>query len=314
MAKYNTFKKINGEAIIDGAIQTADIVDGTVDTTDFASGAVNTVNVADGAVESTQLAASLDLSGKSVTYRAVEDGDISSTAAIAGSKLGSGAIVQNLGYTPLNRAGDTMTGQLRFPSGTTGAPAITRTGDNDTGISFSGNSTRISAGGTTGLNVESGGRVLRENTPMFHSTGTSGWRYANSYGGSSAWRELNGNFGWSSYQRGGSNFSNGRGRFTAPIAGFYQFQFQTYGYNNNNRTDQYVHLSFGINGGNAMVAGRTPHGIWMHGSHRNHAQGIYMDLATYLNAGQYVNVRVFWRGNQSRFHGAHSVFNGYMIG
>ena len=314
MAVYNRFKKINNEAIVDGGIQTDDIVDGTVVSSDFANNAVTADEIADGAVESVKLAASLDFSGKSITYRPIDAGDISNTANIAGSKLASGAAATNLGYTPVNKAGDTMTGQIRFPTGSAAAPAITPASDTNTGISFSGNQTILSSGADEGLRVNTSGQIQRANSVMFHSTGTSGWRYANSYGGDRGWRELNGNFGWSSYQRGGTNFANGRGRFTAPTAGFYQFQFQTYGYNNNNSTNNYIHLTFGINGGNAMVAGRTPHGIWMHGSHRNHAQGIYMDLATYLNAGQYVNVRVYWNGNQSRFHGAHSVFNGYMIG
>jgi hypothetical protein len=125
---------------------------------------------------------------------------------------------------------------------------------------------------------------------------------------------LNGNFGWTGQQRGGSNFNYGNGRFTAPVAGFYQFMFETYSRNDRNNNQGYYHMSFGVNGGNGMVGGRTPHGIYGHSNaQRYYPNGTHVDLGTYLNAGQYVEVRVFWHNNQTRFHSAHSVFNGYMI-
>jgi hypothetical protein len=125
---------------------------------------------------------------------------------------------------------------------------------------------------------------------------------------------LNGNFGWTGEQRGGSNFNYGNGRFTAPVAGFYQFMFETYARNDRNNNQGYYHMSFGVNGGNGMVGGRAPHGIYGHSNaQRYYPNGTHVDLGTYLNAGQYVEVRVFWHNNQTRFHSAHSVFNGYMI-
>lgn len=311
MADYKSFKRISSAAIVDGSITNADLANDSVRNADLASDAATSTTLADGAVTSDKLAATVDLSGKSVTYRPIVVGDIADNS-VAGSKLGSGAAIDNLGYTPVNTAGDTMTGNLRLANGSASSAAISRGSDTNTGVYFSGNSTRFVVNGTNALQVESNGNVTRPASVMFHSTGTSGWRYSNSYGGP-GWRTLNGNFGWASYQRGGNNFNNNNGRFTAPVAGFYQFVFQTYGYNNTNNTNGYIHLSFGINGGNAMVGGRTPHGIFGHGTFRNHMQGVFMDLGTYLNAGQYVNVRVFWRNNQSRFHGAHSIFNGYMV-
>lgn len=313
MANYNSFKRINSEAIVDGEVVTSEIGGTTVGTTEFADGAVTENKILDGSVADTQLDTNVDISGKTVTYRAIANGDISSSAGISGGKFASGAISGNLGGAPLNKAGGTMAGALKTTTGSTGAPAVYRSGDADTGISFSGNSTTISAGGQAGVVMNTNDTLTKPNSVAFHSPGTSGWRYANSYGGT-GWRSMNGNFGWTGQQRGGSNFNYGNGRFTAPIAGFYQFQFETYARNDRNNNQGYYHMSFGVNGGNGMVGGRTPHGIYGHSNaQRYYPNGTHVDLGTYLNAGQYVEVRVFWHNNQTRFHSAHSVFNGYMI-
>jgi len=313
MANYNSFKRINSEAIIDGEIVTAELANDSVGQDQLADGAVTEAKILDGAVTDGKLASDFDISTKTVTYRTIVNGDINASADIAGGKFASGAIEGNLGGAPLNRAGGTMTGQLKTTTGSAGAPAVYRSGDGDTGISFSGNSTTISAGGQTALVMNSNDNLTKPNSVAFHSPGTSGWRYANSYGGT-GWRSLNGNFGWTGEQRGGSNFNYGNGRFTAPVAGFYQFQFETYSRNDSNNNQGYYHMSFGVNGGNGMVGGRTPHGIYGHSNaQRYYPNGTHVDLGTYLNAGQYVEVRVFWHNNQTRFHSAHSVFNGYMI-
>ena len=312
MATYNSFKRIDGDAIVDGQVRNAEIAVATVNTADFANNAVGTDQIADGAVTVGKLTNDVDISGKTVTYRTLVNGDFSGSAAIAGNKFASGAMATNLGGTPLNRAGGTMSGQLRLPNGTSAAPAL-RGPDSNTGISFSGNQTTISAGGQNALILDSSDRVTYPNNVNFTASGTSGWRYANSYGGL-RWRSLNGTFGWTTRQSGGSNFDNGNGAFTAPIAGFYQFHFETYARNDANNNNGYYHMSFGINGGNAMVGGRTPHGIFAHSTvSRYYPNGTHMDLGTYLNAGQYVQVRVYWHNNQTRFHGAHSCFNGYLV-
>jgi hypothetical protein len=311
MAIYDTFKKIDAHAIVDGSILPEDIGANQITGGKIGSSQVTEAKFAEGAVAATELAANIDLSSKSITYRSIADGDISGSAAIAGSKLASGAAVGNLGYTPMNKAGDQVT-NLRLATGSAGTTAIGPSGDNNTGIFYSGNDTILTVGGSEAMRTR-GNNVTRERTPMFHATGTSGWRYNNSYGGY-GWRELSGNFGWSAYQRGGTNFQNGNGRFYAPVSGFYQFQFQTYCRNDTNSTAGYVHFSFGKNGSVAMHGGRTPHGIWRHGGRNNYAHGLYADLGTYMNAGQYISVWIFWRNSQTRFHGAHSIFNGYLIG
>lgn len=314
MATYNSFKRITSEAIVDGEVVTSELDNLTVQGSDIAGDAVTEAKVLDGAVSSSKLNSNFDISGKTVTYRSIGNADINSSAAISGSKFAGGAMASNLGGAPLNKAGGTMSGQLKTTSGATNAPAIYRDGDADTGISFSGNSTRLSAGANVGLQVNTNDYVTKPNSVSFTSSGTSGWRYANSFGGI-RWRSLGSNFGWSAtQQRGGSNFNTTNGRFTAPIAGFYQFHFETYARNDRNNTQGYYHMSFGVNGGNQMVGGRTPHGIFAHSNvSRYYPNGTHMELGTFLNAGQYVDVRVYWHNNQTRFHCAHSCFNGYMI-
>lgn len=314
MAIYDSFKKIDADAIVDGSIATTDIGDSQVTAAKVAPNAVTTSKILDEEVSATQLAGSLDISGKSVTYRAITSGDISASAAIDGAKLASGAAVNNLGYTPLNRNGDTMQGQLLVPAGSLAAPAIVSADDPDTGIAFSGSDTILVSQGSEALRVNSAGQVTRPASPMFRTTGTSGWQYNNSYGGT-GWRALNGNFGWAVDQRGGTNFDTSNGAFTAPVTGFYQFTFDTYMGNDANNTNNYVHYSFGRNGGPGMdiATGRVPHGIFAHGTWSFHPHGMRQDLGMYMNAGQYVQVWVFWAGNQTRFHGAHSVFHGYLV-
>lgn len=319
MANYDTFKRIDSEAIIDGTVAAADIAANNISGDKIAPGGVEEADISNAAITSGKFdPTNFDISGKTVTYRPIADGDISSSAAIAGSKFASGAMASNLGGTPVNRASPTVSSaSFGVAAGNTVFPGIYSPSNRGTGIK-TGNPVELVANETVGIRMydtatsgQQTGIIQKPNNVSFTGSGTSGWRYANSYGGT-RWRSLNNNFGWAIQQSGGSNFSGGR--FTAPTAGFYQFHFETYARNNANNTSGYYHLSFGINGGNAMVGGRTPHGIFAHSTgSRYYPNGTMMDLGTYLNAGQYVEVRVYWNNNQTRFHGAHSCFNGYMI-
>lgn len=317
MATYNSFKRIATDSIINSSIATGDIANSAVAAGKFEPAAITAGKFENASVGANQLASSIDLSTKTVTYRSIVDADVATGAAIAGSKLASGAIVANLGYTPLSNAGGTMTGALRVPDGSAASPSITQSGNTNTGIYFDGSNVRFTAAGNQQMFVDGSGRMVRgtsesAGTVAFRSDGTSGWQYNNSYGGT-GWQHLNSNFGWSTgNQRGGSNF-NSNGVFTAPVSGFYHFMFQTYGHNDGNGTGSYIHLSFGRNGGVAFARGQTPHGIFAHGTCETYPHGIIMDLSTYLDASDNMRVYVYWAGNNMRFHGAHSIFNGYLV-
>jgi hypothetical protein len=319
MATYSSFKRIATDSFIDGSVAAVDIASNAVTNGKFATNAIISEKFATGSVGATQLATEVDLSTRSVTYRQITDSDISNTAGINSTRLASNAITSNLGYTPVNNTNGTMTGPLVVPAGSAGSPGIARDGNTNTGIfADSGNNLYFSAGGVQQLRVDSAGRMLRgtdvnTGTVSFRADGTAGWLYNNSFGGT-GWREIGSAFGWSATQRGGTNFNNSNGVFTAPVAGFYHFMFQTYGHNDNSGTANYTHLSFGRNGGIAFAGGRVPHGMFAHATSGGpYPHGVLMDLSTFLSAGDNIRVFTFWAGNGMRWHAAHSIFHGYLV-
>lgn len=316
MASYSSFKKIDSEAIVDGEVVSADVNDGAVSSAKFAAGAVTNAKIAPGAVDSNKLAASLDLSGKTMTYRTVVAGDVSNSASIAGDKLGSGAAAANIGYTPLDKAGGTMTGTLRLPDGSAGSPALRSTGDANTGLYFPGdNQVAVSINGADAMRVDSDGRVRYPRKPAFAAVGQPGWLYANSYGGTGD-RELNSIMNWNlAHQYGGSNFNTSNGRFTAPISGWYHFSTMWYFLNQTNGTDSYVHSFFRKNGSvNTSPSSRIPYNINMHGNRNNYDDGANYSSIQYLNSGQYVSLCIRWHRYNGRHHAGHQVFSGQLIG
>ncbi len=90
-----------GNSLAQGLISGANIQDGTVDTPDIKDSAVTTAKINDGAVTTAKI------TDANVTTAKIADANV--TAA----KLASGAAVSNIGYTPVNKAGDTMTGALQ---------------------------------------------------------------------------------------------------------------------------------------------------------------------------------------------------------
>lgn len=319
MANYQSFKKINADAIVDGSVTVNDVADNAVSTGKFATSAVTTEKFQNSSVGADELTGTLDISGKTVTYRPIVNGDISGSAGISGTKLGTGAAGDNLGYTPLSNSNGTMSGALAVPAGSSSTAGVNLSGQTSTGIfTDSGNNIAFTVAGTTRMRINANGHRTVGNSPtdgslMWQAAPTTGWTYANSYGGY-GWREIGSGAGWDSYQRGGSNFSNSNGRFTAPISGFYHVHWQGYGYNDDNNTPNYIHLSLARNGSVSHWTGRNPHGIWMHGTNNNHNGGHMIALDMYLNAGDYTSVFFFWAGGPSRNHGSHSIFNGYLIG
>ena len=316
MASYNSFKRINSDAIVDGTLTNVDIQSGQVTTAKIANGAVTSVKFADGNVTTAKLAASLDLSGKTVSYRPISNADVNSSADIAGDKLASGAATTNLGYTPVNTAGDAMTGNLRVQAGSAGAPSI-RGADGNTGIYFAGNDDlRMTVNGSDVLQIDSSGRAKFPTRPAFSVAGTSGWRYSNSYGGPGGHREIGGPMGFTfGHQTGGSNFNTGNGRFTAPVAGWYAFQTCWYFLNNNNNTGEYYHPWIWRNQSTGHApTGRAPYTIVMHGNRNNYEDGFNPCMIMYMNSGQYASLGAYMAGNSGRHHCGHQIFSGYLIG
>jgi hypothetical protein len=319
MASYASFKRIATDSIVDAQVDVIDLADSAITAGKFATGAIASTKIANAAVGATELASTVDLSAKTVTYRSIGTNDIAPNAVSAG-KLAAGATLSNVGYTPLSASGGTMTGRLVVPSGTAAAPAIQSAAQSNTGIYFdSANNVVFSVAGVERMRINASGHKTTgtDNTTgsiAWNAVPVGGWTYANSFGGN-GWREIGGGFGgWDVQQRGGSDFNTSNGRFTAPVSGFYHLTWQGYHYNDDNNTPNYQHMSFSRNGSVGDWTGRTPHGMWMHGTVANHAGGVNQSLDLYLNASEYTACMVAWNGGPSRIHGTHSHFSGYLIG
>jgi hypothetical protein len=156
-----------------------------------------------------------------------------------------------MSYTPVNKAGDTMTGALYLPSG---------------GLNV----------GNGQLVVDSGGRVLMPNQPAFFVYSTTTFSGTNSVI-PLPYALLNN----------GSCFNLATYRFTAPVGGLYSFQFHIRLSSSNSGNQDF---SFGINknGSNAQGVANDPayypSGIWGSGSQGAVLQlsiGDYIDVRTY---------------------------------
>ena len=132
---------------------------------------------------------------------------------VSANKLASGAAVSNIGYTPVNKAGDTMTGELVVTSlkGVAGNKLQLRSGDASYGVSLQNIS------GIDLLAVDAVGRVTTPYQPAFIAylngnvtNTTSPTRLANFTKISNA--IINGR---------DAGFSTANGRFTAPVTGLY---------------------------------------------------------------------------------------------
>lgn len=321
MASYSGFKKINSEAIINSAVTGTKFAADSVTTAKVPDGSVQTADIADGAVGTNQLSGVLDLSSKSITYRPIINADISASAAIDGAKLASGAATTNLGFTPLNKAGDTATASLQTGLGSAAAPAISDS-NGTTGIFFpTANEIAISTGGVSRLTID-GTKIGSNNQPAFYASSRGGWYYHNSFPSTGSpggqWRELldtgvTDGWQWQVTQQGGSNMSS-EGRFTAPVAGYYYFYAQAYMYNDTNNSSGYSHFNIGRNRSiYTGPTGRAPHTIYGHGVPSNYVPGIMASTNFYMNAGDYASVCPYM-APVARFHGNHALFCGYLIG
>jgi len=308
MAIYNSFKKISTRAVIDGEVTSEKFQDSAIEASKLAPDTVATVDIVNGAVTSGKLTNSLDISGKTMVYRSIVDGDFASST-IPGSKMASSAIVDNLGYTPVNKVGDTMTGQIIYDN----ANYIASSGATTSGLRFSADNIEIRSGGSQKLVFDSSGRPLESDRPAWVASGRGGWRYANSYGGPGSWRELD-NMGYNYSTNGGITTSN-NSRVTVPVAGYYYVYLQSYWYNNNNNTNGYTHWNISRNSGvGTSTTGRVPHTIFSHGVRNNYTPGIMCGIVVYANAGQYFSPQPYFGGNQGRHHGNHTQWCGYLIG
>jgi hypothetical protein len=120
----------------------------------------------------------------------------------------------SLGYTPVNKAGDTLTGVLAATKGTAALPGIAFSGDTNTGIHSSGaDILDLVTAGVAQWRVDASGRLLcaANKQPCFRGT-------------TSAARTTTGQFAtYSAETDAASNFDASAGTFLTPVAGWYEF-------------------------------------------------------------------------------------------
>lgn len=145
------------------------------------------------------------------------DVGVPSDASVTATKLAAGAAVGNLGYTPVNKAGDTMTGLLTVQGASTSAQLKLERTSSSAGSGYIGadNSYCFRAFDSTlsyaGLNVDNSGRVTKPYQPAVKLAGAGG-SVNNAVG-------LITTFTVSEYTGIANSWSSNR--FTAPVAGRY---------------------------------------------------------------------------------------------
>lgn len=323
MATYSSFKKIDSAAVINTEIVAADIAATTISTDNLNDSAVTAAKMS-GTVTSAKLNNTLDLSSKTVTYRPILQSDISNGANLLAAKFTSTAITDNLGYLPINPAGDTMTGPLYVAAGSPSAPSLRSANSQNTGINFqSGNIVDIVTQGSIAVRVNGSTRAIeRPNHPAFAVSATRGWLYSNSYGGTGTY-ECGNIMSWNnaSYQQGGTGWST-NGRYTAPVNAYYFFSSTFYFLNDNNQTQNYVHTWIARSGTVAWSPGsRNPYTINMHGNRNNYDDGSNYSAVMQLTTSDYASVWIRWHNQNNspgntpgRHHAGHHIFSGHMIG
>jgi len=321
MATYSSFKKIDSAAIIDTEIQSADIAATTV-TEDNIDDLAVTAGKMSGTVTSGKLNNTLNLSSKTVTYRTILAGDISNTAAIAAAKVTSTAVTDNLGYLPINPAGDTMTGSLYVAGGSSNAPSMRTSNSANTGINFSSGAIDIVNNGNIAVRVGGNSGITMPNKPAFGVSATRGWLYSNSFGGNGTY-ECGNIMSWNnaSYQTGGTGW-NTNGRYTAPVTGYYYFQTTWYFLNDNNQTQNYIHAWIARSGTVAWSPGsRIPYTINMHGNRNQYDDGSNYSAVMQLTTSDYASCWIRWHNSSNtpgstpgRLHAGHQIFSGHLIG
>lgn len=338
------FSTVSRTAFPDGSVTTAMIADGAITSDKIATGGVATIDMADGSVTSLKIAnggiAAEDLASDSVTTAKILNANVTADklasdsvttakildANVTSGKLASGAAVANIGYTPVNKAGDTMTGRLSIHNSTeTGYASNISESVSKSTIGLRGHSTdspQVVVGSlATGVNgavagsayiqrtngtsswdlhlQPFGGYVLMPNQPAFHVNKTDGH-----VSGDGSFRLVT--FNAVSLNQ-GEHYSTSTGRFTAPVSGKYFFIAN--GMSSYNQSGD-LQLAMYLNGNQYNVSNPASTGT-------DGARPFTTMAVISMSANDYVDVRFYSNNTSSYLYGTGGKWNGfcgYLIG
>lgn len=235
---------------------------------------------------------------------------------VSANKLASGAAVSNIGYTPVNKAGDTMTGRLIIGAGSDRAIDLLNSSSVAQGyIGVEGafgsaptNSLRLrgeggvvlGAGGTAHLISDSSGRVSTPYQPSFFAVKTSDFTGTsqNPVQFDATIFNVGGHYNTSTYL------------FTAPVSGKYFFSAVLAFYLNGNARQIDFYLAKNgttVQGSDTFIAGVQ--------GNNTHCQGVLSGVFD-MTAGD--NMRVAWGNSTATIvlysAGSRVTFSGYLLG
>lgn len=238
-------------------------------------------------------------------------GDLSANRTLS---LAAGAAAANLGFTPLNKAGDTATGNLLTQAEVIG---VNKTDANlarlllkntnrewtvsNYGSQFGPNGSFNIADETAGavrLQIDTGGRVITPSLPAFSASKTSG---GTNVGGEQVFNSV--------YENNGGHYNSANGRFTAPVTGRYFFSAALMTGYQFDYANKFLLWKFLKNGGTELMS------QWFQAYNYSNANDKMVSgsiLAT-LNAGDYVSVSVS-STYPNYYTAGYNHFSGFLIG